>query len=364
MVSRLRLRRWMPNRAKQRGLPRSDDAVLTASAQKTQPRESPSQGIRILREDDSTPGLRLRFAEVDISHPVPSRVGSAEQSNSSILYGDKLILKLFRRLQPGENPDVEIGRFLTEIVHFEHVAAFLGEISIILANREKTTVAMLQGLVANQGDGWAWYLKQLADFYSLIVDDSEPPDVPNPSFVSKPEPVSRLLDSARPSLEAAKLLGVRTAEMHLALSSSTDLPDFAPEPFTSEDLDRDARRIEAQVSSALEALKAKLTTLDEPTSDAAGLLISKRPDLIARSQAISISTAAGMRIRIHGDYHLGQTLRTGGAQAANSQTDTGIKDRGPWNRRRATRGPGISSCLISKGNRPGPSRSAAASSRH
>ena len=308
------------------GAPRSDDAVLTASAQKTQPRESPSAG------DLDSQGGRLEarastaFAEVDISRLVPSRVGSAEQSNSSILYGDKLILKLFRRLQPGENPDVEIGRFLTEVVHFEHVAAFLGEVSIVRANREKTTVAMLQGLVRNEGDGWAWYLKQLGNFYRLIVDDSEAPDVPNPSFAGKPAPLSRLLDFARPSLEAAKLLGVRTAEMHLALSSSTDLPDFVPEPFTSEDLDRDAKRIEAQVSSALEALKAKLATLDEPTSDAAGLLISKRLDLIARGQAISVSTAAGMRIRIHGDYHLGQTLRTGGAQAANSQTDTGIKE--------------------------------------
>jgi maltose alpha-D-glucosyltransferase/alpha-amylase len=114
--------------------------------------------------------------------------------------------------------------------------------------------------------------------------------------------------------------------MHLALSSSTDLLDFAPEPFTSEDLDRDARRIEAQVLSALEALKSKLSTLDESTSDAAGLLLSKRLDLIARSRSIANSTAAGLRIRIHGDYHLGQTLRARGTQAANSPADTRLKE--------------------------------------
>ena len=80
-----------------------------------------------------------------------SRVGSAEQSNTSILYADKLILKFFRRIQPGENPDVEIGRFLTEVAHFPAVAPFLGEISITPASGNRTTVAMLQGLVANRG---------------------------------------------------------------------------------------------------------------------------------------------------------------------------------------------------------------------
>ena len=99
-----------------------------------------------------------------IAGPLPSRVGSAEQSNTSIISGDDLILKLFRRLQPGENPDVEIGKFLTETAHFDRIPPFLGEISVISAAGEKTTIAMLQGLVANEGDGWAWFLRQLEPF--------------------------------------------------------------------------------------------------------------------------------------------------------------------------------------------------------
>ncbi len=118
---------------------------------------------------------------------------------------------------------------------------------------------------------------------------------------------------ARPSLEAAALLGRRTAEMHLALSIPADAPAFAAEPFTQEDLERDARRIEAQVASTMEALKLKLPTLDDPTTDTAGLLLSRRLELIARSRAITDFIAAGQRIRIHGDYHLGQTLRVAGA---------------------------------------------------
>ena len=100
-----------------------------------------------------------------------SRVGSAEQSNTSILYGDQLILKLFRRLQPGENPDVEVGRFLTEVARFPNVAPFLGEISITGNDREKTTTAMLQGLIANQGDGWQWFLDQLSSFLNTAAGE-------------------------------------------------------------------------------------------------------------------------------------------------------------------------------------------------
>jgi len=88
----------------------------------------------------------MAFADAHVSQLLLSRVGSAEQSNTSIIYGERLILKLFRRLQPGENPDVEIGHFLTEIARFPRIAPFLGEITMTLASGEKTTVAMLQGL--------------------------------------------------------------------------------------------------------------------------------------------------------------------------------------------------------------------------
>jgi maltose alpha-D-glucosyltransferase/alpha-amylase len=111
-------------------------------------------------------------------------------------------------------------------------------------------------------------------------------------------------------MEASALLGRRTAEMHLALSCSAIDPVFAPEPCSHHDLETDARQIEAQIRSALEALKSKFATLDESASDQAGLLLSKRLELMNRSRSIADLTAAGQRIRIHGDYHLGQTLRT------------------------------------------------------
>jgi maltose alpha-D-glucosyltransferase/alpha-amylase len=125
-------------------------------------------------------------------------------------------------------------------------------------------------------------------------------------------------------LRAAALLGRRTAEMHLALSSSTGSSAFAPEPMTADDLAQDARRIEAQIASAFEALKTKLVSLDDTTADSAAVLLSRRLDLYARARAIQNSNAGGQRIRIHGDYHLGQTLRIAtpaDAQASNEDGD-------------------------------------------
>ena len=250
------------------------------------------------------------FVERKIPTDLPSRVGSAEQSNTSILYGSALILKLFRRLQPGENPDVEIGRFLTEVAHFNHIAPFLGEISITPARGDKTTVAMLQQLVANEGDGWQWFLDQLALYFAAAISLPTPPDLPMPGLFNEQVLPSEAREYAGPSLEAAALLGQRTAEMHLALAAPTSDPAFAAEPLTIADLNSDARRIDAQITSTLEALKIKFSTLKDLTADDAGLLLSQRLDLFARAHAITTSQPSGQRIRIHGDYHLGQTLRT------------------------------------------------------
>ncbi|MGD0890510.1 MAG: maltose alpha-D-glucosyltransferase [Terracidiphilus sp.] len=267
------------------------------------------------------------FLGPDASVHLSSRISSAEQSNTSIIYGTQLILKIFRRLQSGENPDVEIGRFLTEVAHFPHVPPFLGEITMIAANgKEQTTVAMLQGLVASQGDGWQWILEQLSGLFASVAALPAPPAAPTPSFLDDFEPFREALENAGPSIKAVALLGRRTAEMHLALATSTDDPAFSVEPFTPEDLLRDVRRIEVQITAALESVKAKIPTLDDQTASDAGLLLSRRLALFARANSITRIAAAGQRIRIHGDYHLGQTLRTSAASngfAIDSGTDDG-----------------------------------------
>ncbi len=262
-------------------------------------------------------GQSSAFAAVRGSGALPARTGSAEQSNTSILYDDKLILKLFRRLQPGENPDTEIGRFLTEVAHFPRIAPFLGDIRLSSApegeTAEPTTLAMLQGLVTNEGDGWAWFLDELSRYFEGVFNCPTPTGIGQvPTFTDVPAPPLALAqEHAGFSLDAAALLGRRTAEMHLALATPTEDPAFTAEVFTAADLNADARRIDAQINSTLDALKREMSQLTDLTADDAALLLSQRIELFARAHAISAGdpAAAGQRIRIHGDYHLGQVLR-------------------------------------------------------
>ncbi len=301
------------------GPPRSEaPAPAPSSSQRLQPRESPAAGESI------PPGGRLdasasaAFRRAQSDGRVSSRLGSAEQSNTSILYGRELFLKLFRKLEPGENPDVEVGRFLTEVAHFPHIPPFLGEISLTLANMEKTTVALLQGLVVGASDGWEWFLDQIATIFAQAAELSPPAELSGAAFSSGRLP-SAILEASQASLQTARLLGRRTAQMHIALATPTENPAFSPEPFTRDDLVRDAERIESQIKSALELLRLEVSRMDEPTADAAALLLSRRLELISRARAIATLAPGGKRIRIHGDFHLGQTLRTPDAKSSNAK---------------------------------------------
>lgn len=262
------------------------------------------------------------FAEARGTGALPARTGSAEQSNTSILYDSRLIMKLFRRLQPGENPDTEIGRFLTETAHFPRIAPFLGDIRLTGEGAEPFTVAMLQGLIENEGDGWQWTLDEIARYYESAVTCPTPQSIgKQPSFLDpfEKETESEAFKLAREHagfyLDAAALLGRRTAEMHLALATKTDNPAFIAEPFSPADLEADATRIDGQIVRTLDALKRGMSQLaDDATVDSAALILSRRIDLFARANIITASAASdcGRRIRIHGDYHLGQVLRSRG----------------------------------------------------
>ena len=261
----------------------------------------------------------LAFAETRGTEPLPARTGSAEQSNTSILYNAQLILKLFRRLQYGENPDTEVGRFLTETAHFPRIAPFLGEIELDTPSQEKTTIAMLQGLIENEGDGWQWTLDELSLYYDGCATAPPPADHGAlPTFLNDAPASAVAREHAGYYLDAAALLGHRTAELHLALATPTDNPAFTVEPFTSEDLAVDAARINGQIARTLDAVKRGMSDLtDNVTIDSSAHLLSGRLDLLTRAHSITTVTPgqAGRRIRIHGDYHLGQLLRTKGDYA-------------------------------------------------
>ncbi len=246
------------------------------------------------------------------------RRSSAEQSNTSIFYGDRLIMKLFRRVLYGPNPDVEIGRYLTENSAFRNIAPFGGSIDYHANGREPATLAMLQGLVQNEGDGWQWTLEELGRFYEGRLASQFPPEqLPRPDSAIDlgSAAMEQARDAAGVYLEAACTLGRRTAEMHLALAQPTADPAFAPETMSADDLRALEDDLSAHGSRAFAVLRSSLGRLNEAseaTVEQAGLVLSRRRAILNKFGALSAIGAGAARIRVHGDYHLGQTLRSKG----------------------------------------------------
>ncbi len=250
------------------------------------------------------------------SREVPRR-GSAEQSNTSIIFGDKLIMKLFRRQQAGPNPDTEIGSYLTESTHFTHIAPFGGSIQYTRKGQEPSTLAMLQGLVSNEGDGWSWTLEELDRYYEASAAQSFAQggvtDGPSSLGQLSEAPETKFArEHVGPYLDAAALLGRRTAELHLALASPTQNPAFMPEPLTSQDIDRLREDLIQHAGSAFDALKANVARLPDGVLERAGLALSRRSLVLDRFRQLKTREIDALRTRIHGDYHLGQVLRSKG----------------------------------------------------
>jgi maltose alpha-D-glucosyltransferase/alpha-amylase len=245
---------------------------------------------------------------------VPSLL-AVEQSNSSVMYGDRLMLKLYRRLSEGTHPDLEVGRFLTERAHFAHAPAVAGALEYRVGRREPITLALLQAYVVNEGDAWQFTLDQVESFYDrALALRSEVPEVPvpegTPLDLSEQQPPA-LVAEIGSYLEVARLLGQRTAELHLALACDRDDPDFAPEPSSSLYQRGQYQSMRTSATRALELLRRRCDLLSEPTASEAVALLSREEELLDGFRAIVGPPLGGMRIRCHGDYHLGQVLYTG-----------------------------------------------------
>ena len=220
------------------------------------------------------------------------KVGSAEQSNTSIIFGDRAILKLFRRLEVGENPDVEIGRFVTTRTQFTGTPALLG--TIRLEGKNGSSVAgILQHFVRGSGDAWGYTLESARRDMGL----PEGQDAATAAFI-----------------EEARALGHVTRELHDALASDATHPDFAPQRATPDDVHRWATAARTSIVEGLALLESRMerASLPEEAAAAARVLLRRRaefPALIAEIEQ-EVREDAGALIRHHGDYHLGQVLRT------------------------------------------------------
>src|SRR2546426_12023843 len=171
---------------------------------------------------------RLRGPEtvrLEARLPIPRR------TNNSVIFGERLMLKVFRRLEEGVNPELEVGRFLTEKTNFSQTAPLAGSLEYRRAKGEPISIAILQGYVPNQGDAWQYTLNTVAHFFSAPELVGVQPPHPAKSVIeaSKHEPGEIATRAIGGYLDSARLLGRRTAELHAALSSDPTDPAFAPE---------------------------------------------------------------------------------------------------------------------------------------
>ncbi|HKB81035.1 MAG TPA: maltose alpha-D-glucosyltransferase, partial [Thermoanaerobaculia bacterium] len=270
---------------------------------------------RHLKGDQGTAiGTPLRaFRELRGTGEIGAQVLRAEQSNTALVYGgDRLFLKLFRRVESGMNADLEITRFLTEETPFRSVPRIAGSLEY-RSNGEPATLAVLQGFTANHGDAWRFTLDAISQFFERVVSD---PGAAEAIAAGTPaEPVLTLVQGS-PSdvameylaryLADAELLGRRTAQMHLALASRDDIAAFAPEPFTPHYQRSIYQHMRTQAVHAMAAVRRRAKGIPE-----AELLLEYEPEIQRRLHRVLEGRIGGARIRIHGDYHLGQVLYTG-----------------------------------------------------
>ena len=243
-----------------------------------------------------------------------SGVSRNEQTNTSLVYGERVILKVFRRLDEGMNPDLEVGRHLTER-RFLHVAPLAGTIEYERPGHEPMTVALLQAYERNEGDAWRFTVDRLGQYYencmALIAEGRRPSMTRRPlADLARVAPTPAAQEAIGAYLESARLLGQRTGQMHKVLADPED-PAFRPERFT-----RMSQRALYQAMRSLNnavwpALEQRLGELGPASRALARETLARRSEVEAVYRALLASPLRSQRIRVHGDYHLGQVLYSG-----------------------------------------------------
>jgi maltose alpha-D-glucosyltransferase / alpha-amylase len=297
--------------------PEQDDLVIDASF-------DPDFSCALLQ--DMAGRQRMRGTEGELrATPLPllrelgyegvqPRVLRAEQSNTSIAFGDRFVLKLYRKLEEGTGLDLEVGRFLT--AHgFPHAPSVAGAIEFSV-DGQTATVGVLHSYANNEGDAWEYTIDQLGPFYERAAAQADEPPAVDTSTrglldLSAREPSNLARDLIGAFLEDARLLGQRTAELHNVLASDGDDRDFEAEPFTvfyQRSLYQSMRNLTGRV---LQSVHAQHSRLPEAVRPGAERVVQLEERLLQRFRRLIEKKIEAVRIRCHGDYHLGQVLFTG-----------------------------------------------------
>jgi maltose alpha-D-glucosyltransferase/alpha-amylase len=243
------------------------------------------------RRIEFRPGERLSAETCEIEGPV--RAVSTEQSNSTALVGEKLVVKLFRRLTPGINPEIEVGRFLTDVAGFANSPALLGTVELVEGD-ERSSLAVVHEFIGNQGEAWtvtSAYLERFVEEQRLLATE----------------------DTAQSSELAAyqrliAQIGLRLAQMQTALASRDDIAEFRPDAITERDVSKWITGIVARGKRVRDRLAAQRASLSEPDRALAEQLLDATQDLEATLRGLVPEGFDARKIRTHGDFHLGQVL--------------------------------------------------------
>jgi maltose alpha-D-glucosyltransferase/alpha-amylase len=263
----------------------------------------------------AVPAAALRSIWEPSQNPLTPSLMKAEQSNSSVVYANRLVLKLFRRLEEGLNPDLEIGSFLTERTEFRNVPILAGHLEYVSNEGKRITLGILQGYIPNHGDAWQYTLKTLAAYYEQAQSAAgirleTLPHAPILALGERevPPDAKQRIGSY---LESARLLGIRTAQLHVALSTTRDQPAFAPEPFTGANQRELVNSTLDLIVRTFQALRQQSERLSQDVREQASKVLKLEERLRQRVSLLDGFKISAMRTRIHGDYHLGQVLFTG-----------------------------------------------------
>ncbi|HYM25200.1 MAG TPA: maltose alpha-D-glucosyltransferase [Vicinamibacterales bacterium] len=267
-------------------------------------------GDEIATMKGSIRGLRLRQSlPAQPAPPAQWQRGSSDQSNSIAFFGDLQALKLFRRIVPSTNPELEIGRVLAER-GFTHAARIESALEYWRPGLDPGTLAIAHAVVKHQGTGWDFTIDELRRYYERVdarVNRTQNPAAPAPVLPAEQlPPFFAALEQWY--LATATSLGRRTAELHLTLAD-TPGPAFEPEPIDAAGLDAIARTMRTHANAALDLLERRSGTIAEAARADAAAILDARERIARAFDAVRSLPSGGMRIRVHGDYHLGQVLR-------------------------------------------------------
>jgi maltose alpha-D-glucosyltransferase / alpha-amylase len=264
--------------------------------------------LRKLRERAVVPTVQkseIRFVptdlldELNLGERPEIRWLAAEQSNSSLIVADTVVLKLVRRLVAGIHPEAEISRYLTKI-GYANTAPLYGEVVRVDPAGVPHTLCILQGFIDNQGDAWNWaldYLRRTIDDLAFAVDaDDAVPDR---------EKEAQAIDGYR---TMAGVIGKRLGELHVVLAAPTDDAAFAPETATPEQVQAWIDGTLSMLNAALDLLAPRLDQLSDEAQALARSLLDRREALVETVRKLVPADAGALRTRIHGDFHLGQVL--------------------------------------------------------